>query len=370
MSDPVGLYVHVPFCSVKCFYCDFTAVAHHGHLAGRYLRAIEAESKLKSPRSPDTVYVGGGTPSELSDVQIRELFSILRRSYPEMAPIETTFECNPESTTPEKLAALAEAGVTRLSIGLQTSDDALLRGIGRRHTAKQFVEVYEAARKAGNFDISIDLMYSLPGQSVESFADSLGFVLGLSPEHVSVYGLQVEDQTLFSRRQVVPDEDAGRDMFELTLDRLAAAGFRHYEVSNFAKPGRESKHNLIYWVDGEYVGLGCGAASFLDGARSANLEKLADYMNVVEDGRDPVMESEQLSGKQKLGETMMLGLRLVDGFQPTREMRAAFESEISGLVSRGLLEDREWLKLTKQGLFVANDVFREFVPPYREAVTA
>ena len=371
MNDLVGLYVHVPFCSVKCFYCDFTAVAHHGHLAGRYLRAIEAESKLKMPRSPDTLYVGGGTPSELESDQIRELFAVLRRSYPKMEPTESTFECNPESTTPEKLAALAEAGVTRLSLGLQTAEDELLRRIGRRHSTRQFVEIFKAARRAGSFDLSVDLMYNLPGQSLRSFSDSVEFVLGLQPEHVSIYGLQVEDQTLFSRRQVVPDEDAGRAMFELALDRLAEAGFRHYEISNWAKPGHESKHNMIYWRDGEYVGLGCGAASFLDGRRSTNVEKLVDYMSAVEAGRDPVLESERLRGKEKLGETLMLGLRLIDGFAPSGPMWQAFEPEIAALERRGLLQRcGARLKLTRDGVFVANDVFREFVPPYAEAVTA
>lgn len=361
-SDLVGLYAHIPFCSLKCFYCDFAAVAHHGHLAGRYLAALEREAASKPKYRFDTVYVGGGTPSELSAPQITELFERLRRAYPGLSPVETTFEANPESLDEEKLAALKAAGVTRLSIGLQTADDAQLKGIGRRHTVADFERVY---RMAKGFDRSIDLMYGLPGQTLESLERTLDFVLALDPEHLSLYGLQVEDQTLFARRGVEADEELGRAMFELALTRIAAAGYRHYEVSNFAKPGHEAKHNLIYWKNGEYVGLGCGAASYVRGERTMNLDRLQDYLAAVEGGKSPVADAEVLVGKDKLGESFMLGLRLIDGFRPTPEMRSAFAREIDLLERRGLIKD---FRLTRDGLFVANDVFREFVPPYAEAV--
>lgn len=376
-SDLVGLYVHVPFCSLKCFYCDFAAVAHHGHLADRYLRALEREAALKTPRVRrrlqglfDTVYVGGGTPSELSAAQIGDLFRMLKRAYIGLSPAESTFELNPESTTPDKLAALADAGVTRLSIGLQTADDDLLRGIGRRHTADEFLEVYRMARQANLWDISVDLMYNLPGQSVQSTVDSLKFVLDLDPEHVSLYGLQVEDQTLFGKRGVTPDEDAGREMFEACLDGLAAAGYRHYEVSNFAKPGREAQHNLNYWRNGAYEGLGCGAARYIGGVRSTNIDRLVPYMEAVENGRDPVEESETLTGKSRHGEDFMLGLRLVDGFKPVQAAEAAFTFELAALEDRGLVRrtPEGMYALTRDGLFLGNQVFREFVPPYKEAV--
>ena len=370
-SDLVGLYVHIPFCSVKCFYCDFTAVAHHGHLVERYLRALAAESKQKSRPKPDTVYVGGGTPSELSAPQIRELFSILRSAYPGLSPIETTFEANPESIDEEKLVALRDAGVTRLSIGLQTADPVLMKGIGRRHTLDQFVAAYQAARRVGGFAISVDLMYNLPGQSVQSCLDSLEFVLKLQPEHLSLYGLQVEDQTLFGKRGITPDEDEGREMFERSLDRIAEAGFHHYEISNFAQPGHEAKHNLIYWKNGEYVGLGAGAAQFLGGVRSTNLDRLMPYMEAAEAGEDPVEETERLMGLQKLGENWILGLRLMDGFKPSREMTAAFAAELIGLEGKGLIRRTEDVyALTRNGLFVANDVFREFVLVHPSAEVA
>lgn len=362
MTDLLGLYVHIPFCSVKCFYCDFTAFAHQGKQADRYLKALEAEAKTKA-RRPDTVYVGGGTPSELTAPQIRELFALLKRAYPGLRPIETTFEANPESLTPEKLEALAEAGVDRLSLGLQTSDDTLLKEIGRRHTRADFYEVYKTARSMGCFAISIDLMYGLPGQSLASHAESLGYVMALDPEHVSVYGLQVEDRTLFSKRGVEVDEDLGRRMFELTLETLGAHDYRHYEISNFARPGRQSAHNLNYWRNGEYIGIGCGAAGYLDGARAMNPDRLNDYL----DGRPPTIEI--LAGKEKLGESMMLGLRLIDGFAPTGPMWQAFEPEIESLKRRGLIERHgARLRLTREGVFLANDVFKEFVAPFAEAL--
>ncbi|MBI3551676.1 MAG: radical SAM family heme chaperone HemW [Elusimicrobia bacterium] len=365
----VGLYVHIPFCSVKCFYCDFTAFAGQGRSVARYLGALAAEARLKSGRVPDTLYVGGGTPSELSAPQIGELFDLIARAYPQSRFQESTFEANPESTTAEKLSVLRSCGVTRLSLGAQTLDDALLKGIGRRHTAADLVDVYRQARTFEGWSISIDLMYGLPGQTVLSFLKSLDDVLALEPEHLSLYGLQVEDRTLFSKRGVEPEDDACRAMYEDAIDRLNAAGYRHYEISNFAKPGFESKHNRIYWHDGEYVGLGCGAASFLDGVRSTSIDRLIPYCEAVEAGRLPTAQEEWLSGRDKLGETAMLGLRLVDGFEPGADIEREFFVEIGRLVERKLIRrEGRRLKLTREGVFLANQAFMEFVPPFEDSL--
>ncbi len=361
----VGLYVHFPFCSVKCFYCDFAAFSGQGKLAARYLAALEREVALMPKRTPSTLYVGGGTPSELSAEQIDELFSLIARAHPMAAFEEKTFEGNPESLTKEKLAVLARHGVTRLSIGLQTADDELLKSIGRRHTFQDFVSVFREARSVAPFSISVDLMHSLPGQSLTSLQGTLDSVLALDPDHISLYGLQVEDRTLFAKREVEPDEDLGREMFELSLERLAAAGLRHYEISNFAKPGHESRHNKIYWRDGEYVGLGCGAASHLDGVRSTNVDRIQAYIEAVEHGRRPIADQERLAGKEKLGEKAFLGLRLIDGFTPSPELRAAFAPQWQDLVRKGLLREHgERVALTRDGIFLANQAFAEFVAPY------
>jgi oxygen-independent coproporphyrinogen-3 oxidase len=360
-----GLYVHIPFCSVKCFYCDFAAYSGQKKQVERYLAALETEAALLPPRTPETLYVGGGTPSELDAAQIGDLFMRLRRAYGGAPWRESTFEGNPESLDEAKLAALAGAGVTRLSIGLQTADDKLLPAIGRRHGAADFARVFKLARAAGIPALSVDLMFGLPGQTLASLAETLAFTLELAPEHVSLYGLQVEDRTLFAKRGVEEDSDLGREMYELALERLDAAGLEHYEISNFAKPGHRSAHNVNYWKRGEYLGLGCSAASFLGGVRTSNEERLVQYMEAVEAGRRATVEAETPSGRELLGEEAFLGLRLTEGFAPSPSLRRDFAGEWALLLAKGLVEeaDGRW-RLSADGLFVANDVFKAFVPPF------
>ncbi|MDE2489682.1 MAG: radical SAM family heme chaperone HemW [Elusimicrobia bacterium] len=367
-----GLYVHVPFCAVKCFYCDFAAFSGQKKQVARYLAALEAEAALAPPLSPETLYVGGGTPSELTAAQTAELFARLRRAFPAARWTESTFEGNPDSLDAETLGVLAGEGVTRLSIGLQTADDALLKSVGRRHTAADFARVVGLARAAGIPAVSVDLMFGLPGQSLDSLRATLDFVLALAPEHVSLYGLQVEDRTLFAKRGVAEDEGLGREMYEAAIAALARAGLEHYEISNYARPGFRSAHNVNYWRRGEYLGLGCSAASFLGGLRTANEERLSAYLSAVEAGRRPTAESEEPIGREALGEEAFLGLRLIEGFVPSRALREAFAGPWAALKARGLVfEDGPRWRLTRGGVFVANDVFREFVPPFtaEEAVT-
>ncbi|MBI3564087.1 MAG: radical SAM family heme chaperone HemW [Elusimicrobia bacterium] len=360
-----GLYVHVPFCAVKCFYCDFAAFSGQKKQVERYLAALEAEAALLPPRVPETLYVGGGTPSELSAAQTAELFERLRRAYPTARLVETTYEGNPESLDAEKLAVLARSGVTRLSIGLQTADDALLKAIGRRHTAEDFARVYRLARAAGIPALSVDLMYGLPGQTLDGLRATLDFVLALAPEHVSLYGLQVEDRTLFGKRGVEEDSDLGREMYETAIAAFARAGLEHYEISNWARPGHRSLHNTNYWRRGEYLGLGCSAASFLGGVRSSNEGKLAPYLDAIEAGRRATAETEAPAGLEAIGEEAFLGLRLIDGFVPSAALREAFAGPWAVLKARGLVAERagRW-RLSAEGVFLANDVFKEFVPPF------
>lgn len=350
---------------MKCFYCDFAAYSGQNKLADRYLGALEAEAGLHPAITPETLYVGGGTPSELTAPQISDLFARLRRAYPAARFVESTFEGNPESLDSMKLAVLAKEGVTRLSIGLQTADDALLPAIGRRHTAAQFAEMFLAARAAGIPALSVDLMFGLPGQTVDSLRATLDFVLALVPEHVSLYGLQIEDRTLFAKRGVEEDSDLGRDMFELAMAALRAAGLEQYEISNYAKPGHRSAHNVNYWKRGEYVGLGCSAASYYGGRRRTNEEKIPKYLEAVENGRLPVAEDLKPEGLDAIGEEAFLGLRLTEGFVPSDALRREFAGPWAVLKVRGLVEETggRW-KLTANGVFLANDVFREFVPPF------
>ncbi len=363
---------------MKCFYCDFTAFAGQKNQFDRYIDAVDAEAGLRGAgMSPETLYFGGGTPSELPVDALRELLARITNRFGPLALMrESTFEGNPESLSSEKLDVLANAGISRLSLGLQTCDDTLLKSIGRRHTFDEFYAVYREASDRG-FAMSVDLMFALPGQTRDQARESVKRVLALDPGHISVYGLQVVEKTLFGKREIEVDEDQARLMMEDTLDALESAGYKHYEVSNFARPGREGVHNLNYWVNGSYLGLGCGAAGYLNGERYQNEEKLKVYCEKVEASQVPTASAERISGKEALGETMMLKLRLIDGMSLTTDLQEAFRSEIEGLVERGLvtLETEGCsscvarLKLTRDGIFLANEVYREFVPPFSAAPT-
>jgi oxygen-independent coproporphyrinogen-3 oxidase len=355
-----GVYIHIPFCSIKCFYCDFAAFAGKQKQMDRYLDAVEKELRLHPGFKPDTLYIGGGTPSELSAEQISRLFSFLPKGF-----AEATFEANPESLSREKLKALKAAGVTRISLGLQATQDRLLKAIGRKHTWAEFVGVFHAAREEGFDNLNVDLMFGLPGQSFDDLRQSVDDVLGLGSEHVSAYGLQIEDQTLFSKRGVRPDEELTRRMHEYLIDAMASAGFIHYEISNFAKPGRESLHNKIYWSNGEYLGLGVSAASHLDGRRWSNFERLDAYMKAVEEGRPSLEHEERLEGKERLGEAVFVGLRLVGGFEPDAPTREAFAREWDELEKGGLVvREGKKVRLSREGIFIANRVFERFVAPW------
>ena len=360
-----GLYVHIPFCSIKCYYCDFTAFAGQGRQTARYLESLEVEARNAPRLEFKTLYIGGGTPSELQAPDLRGLFSRLKNGLGNW-PVweEATFEANPESLSVEKIRILRDNGITRVSLGLQTTDNDILQRIGRKHTFEQFLEVFSNARGAG-FDVNVDLIFGLPGQSVLSLETSLQAVLDLEPEHLSVYGLQVEYRTLFNKRGVDPDEDEGREMFELVLEKTARAGYRHYEISNFSKPGKQSKHNLLYWTGKEYVGLGCGAASFVGGERWSNEDRLKPYCDGILSGAGAKAEAERLAGKEACGERLLLGLRLPAGMALDREAEETFAGEWRELETQGLVERRgPSVRLTREGLFLSNRVFQKFVAPF------
>ncbi|MFA6030088.1 MAG: radical SAM family heme chaperone HemW [Elusimicrobiota bacterium] len=367
-----GLYVHVPFCSIKCFYCDFTAFSGQRSQVGRYLSALEREAKVRPGPRPETLYVGGGTPSELPVEALAELFGILSRRYGRLEDLrEVTVETSPESLDAEKLDVLRRAGVSRLSIGLQTTEDRLLKAIGRKHGWEDFRKVYGDAVARG-FSPNVDLMLGLPGQSLSGALGSLRQLIDLGPDHLSVYALKVEDRTLFSRRKVAVDEDLSREMLEAAIETLARAGYRHYEISNFARPGKESVHNTNYWLNGSYIGLGCGAAGHLDGVRYENDDRLPDYCAKIERGESPAIMTESLAGKAKAGEDLLLGLRLIDGVLLTPAMRRHFSAELEALRRRGLVElvrsprtgTPRLARLTREGVFLANEAFRSFVAPF------
>lgn len=363
-----GLYIHIPFCKHKCHYCDFASYAGQEHQLDAYLNALAHEAALYKGIGCATLYVGGGTPSLMAEHQLQHLNKIIRKNFtPVSAFAESTFEANPESLNASKIALLREMGFNRLSIGLQSFNDNELKVIGRIHNVEQFRQAYHAARVGGFDNINVDLIAGLPTQTLLSFLDSLQQLLELRPEHISVYGLQIEEGTPFFEQGIVCDQVLMRTMLEQTHDLLTQAGYEHYEISNYALPGKRAQHNTNYWQNGEYLGLGSAAASYRGGIRRQNTSSLADYIFCMENGKTPIVFFEQLTEKAKEGESLMLAFRQLDGVQLTPMQQRFFGKEIQRHLQNGLLiQADKKVKLSKEGLYLANEVMRSFVAPFEE----
>ena len=362
MSALPGLYIHIPFCKSKCAYCAFASYAGCADLIGPYLKKLSCEAALyKNKFKPKTLYIGGGTPSLLDCAQISSLIDIVEKNFVQVKNFEeATFECNPESLTEDKIKLLKAIGFTRLSIGMQAMDDKHLKLIGRAHNKKQFLQVYKTAQKY--FDtLNIDIIAALPEQNIVDFKNGLAAAVKLGPKHLSVYGLMAEEGAKLFAAGFTPDDDLCRKMLEHAADYLTARGYGQYEISNFAQKGFESLHNINYWRGGEYLGLGCAAASYIKGTRRCNTGDLQEYTKA----KKPKCESERLTGKPKLGEQIILGLRMLNGITLTAPQQKAFSAEIKKLVTRGLLlKDGKKIKLTGEGKYMANEVWRHFVEPF------
>ena len=361
-----GLYVHIPFCRRKCGYCDFASFAGKDALIDPYLNALRLETERTKTifGHPDTLYIGGGTPSLLSQEQLKKLISLLEDAFGAVKNLkESTFEANPESLTPEKAALLKAAGISRVSIGLQASQNRLLDRLGRLASFEDFEKTFRILRLAGFNNLNIDLMTGIPDQNPENFMDSLKEVLDLAPEHISFYALEVHEDTTFAAEKVGEAPEAAADMFELAIPVLENAGFRHYEISNFARPGRESAHNLNYWAQGDYLGLGSSAASHMGGLRRANINDPELYIKTAATPEGPALEySETLTPAQRKAEKLMLGLRKTDGIELADDIFIEFKIRINKLSAQGLLEvSGRRVKLKKEALYISNAVFREFV---------
>jgi len=319
--QPIGLYVHIPFCRTKCTYCDFTAFAGLHHRSGAYLTALERETTVRLAevdRPVATLFFGGGTPSELAPDELRRCLDFTVRLAPLLPDAVIELEANPETVDPERLEILRSAGVTRLSIGVQSFDDAELRAIARFHGSAGALHAVALARAAGFSSISIDLMLGIPGQTMESWRRSLLQTVALAPEHISCYGLTLEPSTPMARQVrrgsvVLPDDDVQAALYATACESLAAAGYHHYEVSNWARPGHESAHNLGYWNRQDYLGLGAGAASTIDGIRWSNHSALERYICDASTTGHAVASEERLSADEQRLEHVMLGLRLARG---------------------------------------------------------
>ena len=377
-----SLYVHVPFCVVKCGYCDFTSyVVEDQSVHDLFLRALDQElSSTTVPRRPHTVFVGGGTPSHLAPHRLKELFAILSRHVDLAAAKEVTMEANPESIDEEKTAIALGGGVTRFSMGVQSFDPQRLAFLDRAHSGDRAKAAFGAMRRAGAKNASMDLIFGLPGQTVAQWESDLEQALELGPDHLSCYSLTYEPGTRLHRdlRQgrVVPvEEEADRAMFLRTRELLTARGFVAYEISNFAGRGGPSLHNDHYWLQGDYVGVGPGASSHREGVRHTNLKPIEAWARAALDGIPPAASAETLTPRQRLGEALWLGIRRADGID-LAEIARRVGIAAEPLLSRTFAEHERngWieragsrLRLTPQGLLVADVVGSAYLLPGSDA---
>lgn len=352
-----SLYIHIPFCKQKCLYCDFNSYSNADKLINDYIIALKDEIQSYSFNEYKTIYFGGGTPSYIDEKNIIEILNCIDYKNTE----EITIEVNPGTVTKEKLKYYIENGINRLSIGLQATQDSILKEIGRIHTLKDFEKTYNWARDVGFKNISVDLMFGLPNQTLKDVEESLKFIIKIGPEHVSCYSL-ILHENIFSN---LPEDEEEREMYYLIINKLRNAGYNHYEISNFAKSGYESKHNLVYWNQGEYVGVGAGASSYLDKKRYTNIANINKY---IENYKNRIIEEVQNKEGQER-EYIILKLRLINGID-INEINKKFninvcekyKKQIEKMEKLELLESTDNnIRLTKKGLDLANVVWQEFL---------
>ena len=381
-KKPLGLYVHIPFCVKKCNYCDFLSAPADDATKKRYVDAlckeIEGYKALTKDYELATIYFGGGTPSILEVSFIEQVLSVIRKCFAVAVTAEITLEVNPGTVTKEKLLKYRELGINRLSIGVQSAKEKELALLGRIHSFEDAKNTVQWAGEAGFDNISMDLMSALPGQSLADYMENVEAVLSLNPEHISSYSLIIEEGTNFyelyaegkEKESDLPEEETDRAMYAYTKQRLAEAGYERYEISNYAKPGFESKHNSSYWTGTEYIGVGLGASSLFTNARYHNETDLTTYIKEVEEGKDVRCEIERLVLEEQMEEFMILGLRRMRGvsreeFQKRfgRPIETVYGSVLQKLKKQGLLTaEGDRIALTELGIDVSNQVFVEFIP--------
>lgn len=376
-----GIYIHIPFCRSRCSYCDFATGTYDAPLAERYVRALAKEidnfdrAGFLEARDVETIYFGGGTPSLLTPSQLERILQTVHERFKVSADAEVTMEMNPGTLTPETLGAFRRAGVNRASFGVQTFDDEALRRLGRVHTADDARRTLADLRDTGFANISFDLIAGLPGQTLADWSRNMDEALQLRPAHLSLYLLEVHEGTplaeqLRQGRWPQPDADLAAEMYRLLIERTRAAGYEHYEISNFCLRGYESQHNLKYWTGAPYYGFGCSAHSY-DGAytRWSNERDAAQYVKLIEAGATPIVETNKLDEREASAEAIFLGLRLMHGID-LRAHRTRFNSDVRSehaddlarFSEAGLIEiSDDTLRLTRDGALLSNEVFAAFV---------
>lgn len=372
----MGLYIHIPFCVKKCNYCDFLSAPSSKQVQIAYMDTLQKEIEEKAIAYKDwcvdTIFIGGGTPTSVPYETVVKMMDTVRAEFCLDKDCEITIECNPGTVTSEALKAYRAAGINRLSIGLQSADDELLKELGRIHTYEQFLETYTWARKAGFENINVDVMSGLPGQTLEQYEDTLIKLVELRVEHISAYSLIIEEGTPFFKlheedKLDLPDEETERQMYYRTKEILGAAGFNRYEISNYAKKGYECRHNVRYWRREDYLGLGLGASSCMENVRFKNTDWLDEY--VMENKYMDKCEVQELSKEECMEEFMFLGLRMTEGVSKTKfadtfgvTMDKVYGPVLSKLKEQKLIaEEGDLVCLTEYGLDVSNRVWVEFL---------
>ena len=372
-TKPTSAYVHIPFCTQICYYCDFSKVFIKNQPVDSYLEHLIEEYNAYDIKKLRTLYIGGGTPTALSARQLAFLLEKLTDKLDLSYLEELTIEANPGDLDQEKIAVLKDSPVNRVSLGVQTFNDRMLKQIGRSHLEKDIYENIANLKKAGFDNISIDLIYALPKQTMEDVKINVAKAIALDIPHMSLYSLILENHTVFMNRMrrgklPLPKEDLEAEMFEYIIAELGKAGFEHYEISNFSKPGFASRHNLMYWANAEYYGIGAGASGYVDGVRYKNHGPIRHYLEAVKAG-DARVQEEVLTLKEQMEEEMFLGLRKKSGVSKKRfeeKFGISFEEQygavVSELTEQGLLvPDRDIVRMTKQGLFLGDTVAEKFI---------
>jgi oxygen-independent coproporphyrinogen-3 oxidase len=385
----IGLYIHIPFCKRKCKYCDFVSYSNIDNRIQKYIFYLKKEiedigiSNSNAYKMGEdslinikTIYIGGGTPSYIDSKYIKEILEKVRENYKVSEDVEITLEMNPGTIDESKLQDYKEAGINRISIGLQSTNNETLKRIGRIHTYEEFLEAFLLARKVGFENINVDLMLALPKQTIGELEEGLEKVIELNPEHISIYSLILEENTaLYNEvndgKYIMPSDEEERKMYWKTKRKLEKAGYIHYEISNFAKKGFESKHNLACWNQEEYIGVGAAAHSYTNNVRYSNIDDIEKYINNFEIGKDidNLIFHEKQNHESKIKEYMILGLRKIEGIDIDKFKNKffgnplyIFRKELDKLIKEDLVEiDGNYIKLTSKGLDLANIVWEEFI---------
>lgn len=372
-KKPTSAYVHIPFCTQICYYCDFSKVFIKNQPVDSYLEHLLEEFRSYDIQKLRTLYIGGGTPTALSAPQLEVLLKGLTKNLDLSVLEELTIEANPGDLDADKIAVLKNSAVNRVSLGVQTFDDKMLKKIGRSHLEKDIYENIDRLKLAGFDNISIDLIYALPGQTMEQVKENVAKAIGLDIPHMSLYSLILENHTVFMNRMrrgklPLPKEELEAEMFEYIIAELERAGFEHYEISNFSKPSFESRHNLMYWDNAEYYGIGAGASGYVNGIRYKNHGPIRHYLSAVEEGNARITE-EHLSQKERMEEEMFLGLRKKSGVSMVRfeekfgrSFDGLYGEIVRELVQQGLMQiENDRVRMTKRGLFLGDTVAERFI---------